>query len=135
MEKFNIEQYEPKFEHRFVVTFPEHHDIKSWAVQKINLPKITSNGWGNIEIEFLDTIQKSTAKSLFKFPKSYFSNEENKILFKFTIELLDPVGASVEIWEISVAEILEINFGDLTYRNDDVITLKLIVKPFNCVLI
>jgi hypothetical protein len=67
--------------------------------------------------------------------KSYFSNEENKILFKFTIELLDPVGASVEIWEISVAEILEINFGDLTYRNDDVITLKLIVKPFNCVLI
>ena len=135
MKEFNIEQFEPKNENRFVVNFPVTFNIKPWAIQKINLPKITSaNGWENIKIEFLDTIQVSTAKSLFSLTKSYFSNEDNRSLFEFTIELIDPVGSLVETWVIYVSEILEINFGDLTYRNDDVITPVLIIKPSKCIL-
>jgi hypothetical protein len=151
-----IEQ-EPKRENRFVVEFPSEFGIESYVVQKINKPRIqfvstpyknpdgshtiinSDYKWDNFEIEFLDIIGPSTSAKLLNMV-NICKNRREKIadkkapLFTFYIKSLDPTGVEIEKWKITVAELLDVNFGDLDYGSDKLQFCKVVLKPLDCEL-
>jgi len=137
-----IEQ-EPKRNNRFIVILPPEFGIESYFIQKINRPKIsfTQNKyeWANIELELFDVIGPSTTKAIYKiidFCQEHKNlNVKENFLFSLSIQSLDPVGCVVEEWVIDIKEILNIDFGDCDYSNDDVQKIKILIKPYNCELV
>lgn len=134
----NVSNYEPKFNNRFIVNFPKELNIECRQVQKINKPKYSNFKWMNMEITFIDPISPSTSESLnelIKFIEIRKSvNNKTMPLFKFNIVSLDPTGKEVETWQISVEDIILIDFGEFDYMSDSLQLPKMIIKPLNCVL-
>jgi hypothetical protein len=134
---------EPKKNNRFVVEFPNDFDIETWLFNKVTKPKFNTlnNKWCDVEIVLIDTIGPSASQKIYTLlkwcskRKQYLA--EQKIyeeLFDFSIFSLDPTGIRVEQWIISVADI-EFCFGTGDYGSDDLATVKLTIKPKNCVLV
>jgi hypothetical protein len=128
--------YEPKFCNRYLVEFPEQFQFVQWSVRTVNKPKYTNGGWENIKVEFNDPIGPSTSQSLYRVVE-YLINKKNlgdNSMFDIKIQSLDPTGVVIEEWIINIKEILTINFGDLDYKNSDILKPYLIIKPRYCKL-
>jgi hypothetical protein len=133
--------YEPKTKNRWLIHFKgDYKDIPIWVVSKTSRPRWASyktdkygpmnsdwpvNGdWCNIEIHFRDPISKSTSKILMD---AFRMSGKNKKI-KYTLEMLDPTGVTVEKWKIK-GEVKEVDFGELDYSNDALAEIKMVIKP------
>lgn len=127
-------QYEPKQKNRFSVDFPIETNIDSWYVKSIDKPKFDNFVWQNIEIEILDIIGPSSGQDINNFINFITKQKEenNEILFEFKIHSLDPTGIMVDEWVIQV-EGVRIDFGEFDYSINEQSTIKIIVKPLNCI--
>ncbi len=127
-------QHKPKIKNRFLVKFPEKFKINPFAIKKCNKPKFINDEWKNIKIEFISSTEPSISQSLFKIVKFIKENNtnKNKKIFDIVIEELDPSGAILEQWFVSVEKVLIINFGDLD--NNKIREPFILIKPINCVL-
>ncbi len=52
----------------------------------------------------------------------------------FSLKLLDPAGAVVELWDLVGAWVQDSNFGDLDYATSDNVELTCVLRFDNCVL-
>lgn len=129
-----LNSYEPKKTNRFVVEFPEEFGIETFTVFKTNNPEFIDGQWQNIEIIFRDYVGASVTEGLYNIINFAKTNNDKKILFNVEIKMLDPVGVSVQCWDISVEKIVEISFGNLDYSVDEVLCPYIVIKPFDCVL-
>ena len=129
--------YEPKRKNRWLITFPADLGIQCWVFGETQRPTIIykKNFWGikrqYIEpIRFLlrDPIAPSTSQSI------YDLIIKNKS-FSYELEMLDPTGVVVEKWEINNCEILKVDFGNLSYDNDFIAQIEMVVQPKNFKLI
>ena len=128
-----IFEYEPKRNNRFLIEFPEVLPIESWMVHSIERPKYVNYIWEDIEIVFIDTINKSTSEALFKFIEYAEKHKESQSpLLVIYISMLDSTGVAVEKWEIGVKDLISIDFGFLDYGNDNIVKPKMILKPLYC---
>jgi hypothetical protein len=122
--------YEPKRNNIFLLNF---QDIDEWRVRSITKPKY-SERWEDITIELYDPIGPSTSQQLFNnLPKKRGVFTRGP-LFSFNIKSLDPTGVIIEDWLINVKRVKLIDFGNLSYDNDDIQTVKIIIEPLDCVL-
>jgi hypothetical protein len=48
--------------------------------------------------------------------------------FKLKLEMLDPTGVVVEKWDLSDLEFKTLDFGELSYQNDDLVKITLVIK-------
>jgi len=127
-------QFEPKYNHRYLVKFPIEFNFPEYAFIKVNKPKFTNGKWEPIQLVFVDPIAPSTSQCLFALLESIKDKKEQKILFSFSIQSLDPCGTVIEDWKIHVGQEVSIDFGNLDYSDESIQTPKMIVKPVYCVL-
>lgn len=140
------EAYEPKKINRWFITFPSEFKIDSWVVSSTERPSITMSGntttINPINICLMDPVGPSTTQKLINIirasPSNTISDKNNldsgliEILkngFDYDLEMLDPVGDSVEKWTISGCEIISVNFGELNYSNSEPIKCNMLVQP------
>lgn len=129
--------FEPKRENRYTVTLPPHFAIPEYCVANTSRPTIkvvprywlgmrmgNETIWENITFDFYDPIQPSVSESLMKVADEWMDE-----YFKYTLDILDPTGHSVETWEISECEIISIEFGELGYDKDGIIKCRMTIKP------
>ena len=137
--------YEVKLTNRWLIRFKgDYKDIPSWVLSKTSRPKWEATestkeinnanswgikgGWSNIEIYLRDPIlANSTAKVLMTAARiAGLTSAKNKI--KYDLELLDPCGVVIETWKIKgLVELFD--FGPLDYAKDDLVEIKLVIKP------
>lgn len=128
--------YEPKRLNRFLLKFPDDFNIPDYFVSTTVRPSATLNNgiveWANIEITLRDPIGPSMAErmhELFLRVGSSYTNRE----FEYRIQLLGPVGDLVEEWVIR-GFVTQIDFGQLDYSSDELMDIKLTIRPTSCVL-
>jgi hypothetical protein len=131
----NIElMYEPKKENRFIINLPENLGLSKWVAYATQRPKYKLSGasyvWEPIEIKFRDPIAPSTTGILWE--KFIIGKNDN---FDYTLEMLDPIGSIVEKWEINGCRVLSIDFGELNYSSESIVTCTIIVQPSNVQLL
>jgi len=127
--------YEPKKKNRWLIRMNTRSSsgnvIQEWVFSKSQRPTFIRKRhnifWSKlvpdtISIELVDPMGPSTSALIYNFV-------ENDYKLDYEIELLDPTGVVVEKWYIKEAEILEANFGDLSYEDDKPCKCKLLVKP------
>ena len=123
--------FEPKRKNRFVVEFPESFKLAPYFVQEVQRPKyIVDKGWSNIVIKFVDTVTQPISEG-------FFDLIQNKLVensFEIVIKLLDPVGDVIEKWIIGNCKIILLDFGDISYKEEDIIMPTLTIKPKYCYL-
>jgi hypothetical protein len=133
-------QYEPMRQNRFIVEFPEQFGIQLWHVSTASKPKYSGSKWENMEVTFIDPIgPPSTSHLLFKLIETLEILQKVKSsdspIFMYKLMSLDPTGVVVETWEISVGEVLSVDFGkDLDYSSDELQMPKIVMRPMYCVL-
>jgi len=138
-----IGRYEPKRMNRFLITFPEHFNIPQWVVFDTSRPNMIIKSkkilgfelfkkmiWADMLITMSDPIGPSTSQSLMDLiHKSLYEKKQIiKDKFKLKLEMLDPTGVVVEKWDLSDCEFKSIDFGELSYQNDDIVKITLVIK-------
>lgn len=122
--------YEPKRTSRFLINF---RNIDEIFISSISKPKY-SEKWEDIIIELYDPIHPSMSQYLYNSLPKKRSIFTRGPLFSFNIKSLDVTGVVIEDWLINVKRIKLIDFGELSYENDDIQTIKIVVEPLNCIL-
>ena len=131
---------EPKRTNRWFVTFPEVFEIPSWVVSKTERPSIKINGNLNeinpITFIFIDPIGPSTTPKIMRIIRAMLNNEgETNLIdtlkngFEYNLELLDPIGVTIEKWIISGCDIISVDFGDLSYSEDEIVKCTMVIQP------
>jgi uncharacterized protein (DUF3820 family) len=79
--------FEPKYENRFIVEFPEEFNIFNWSVTSITKPKFSYGKWENMRLVFVDPVGPSTSARLYKLVnrmrKHSWEKESDKAFFYF----------------------------------------------------
>lgn len=138
---------EPKFENRFLISFPEHFNIPQWVVSKASRPRLeifrrdifSHNNdltqqfyeWADLEITLNDPISPSTTQVLMGLVSDNIIHNNIQI----TIEMLDPTGVVVERWLLSDCFIKTINFGSLSYSSNNLAEITLTVSINQAILL
>lgn len=156
---------EPKKNNWFVAEFPEEFRIESYLVQsaekprlhidKVEIPYMNTSYisgkhyWEDLTINLIDVIGSSTTQGVMnminhcKQQRIKFLQEETegksdftkRLLFTFILKGLDPTGVEIERWEIDVQELIAVNFGEFDYASNEIQTIKIVLKPLNCMLL
>lgn len=136
---------EPKRINRWLMTFPSKLEIPQWTLQDSSRPSMVIKPikilgipipftkkiyWQPFNIQFKDPIKHSIAKAIY----SCSSNPYNK-LDKIELEMLDPTGVPIELWELTDCEILSVNYGALHYDSDELAIVTMRIQPKTCKLI
>ena len=128
--------YEPKRLNRFLLKFPDDFEIPEYFVSTTFRHSATLNNgiveWSDIEITLRNPIGPSMAErmnELFLRVGSPYTNRE----FEYRIQLLGPVGDLVEEWVIR-GFVTQIDFGQLDYSSDELMDIKLTIRPTTCIL-
>ena len=138
-----IARYEPKRMNRFLITFPKHFNIPQWVVSETSRPNMTIKSkkilgfeflkkiiWADMQIIMTDPIGPSTSQSIMDLiHKSLYEKKQIiKDKFYLKLEMLDPTGVVVERWDFSDCEFKSIDFGELSYQNDNMVKITLVIK-------
>lgn len=122
--------YRPKLQFRYYIEFLDYPDWKYpyYAGNAIDLPKWTiENQWKNpisLKIYTFEMVQ-AIETQLIKISKKPLEN-------KIRINLLHPDCETINgFWDI-LGNIEIIDFGHLTWKNDDVISIQMDILPFEC---
>lgn len=132
--------FEPKMVNRWMIEFPSEYKIDSFIIHKTSRPEFKYNIFGKkiykpIDIYLYDQIGPSTAMGIDRMvkqlnPKCFLE----KLLgfektFNYTLKILDPVGYEVERWSINKCTIIGVKYGELDYKESDVLKIKLTIQP------
>ena len=126
-----MKQFEPLRKTRYRIEFEEpFNGVKDYSVKETSKPKLKNGCWENIEIKFYDIIGESSSYALMQGISVHQNNNYalDSIEVNYSITLLDSKGVSVSKWEIT-GNIVEIDFGNLSYDDNDICIIKLVVKP------
>lgn len=148
--------FEPKRNNRWILFF-QNEEIPAYTLKTVARPSFTmepitidyinskrylagKGEWGTIAMTLHDPIAPSSAQRVMEWVRlshETISGRDGYASFykkDFSIEMLDPVGASVEKWDIRGAFISEATFGDLTYENAETVEVSITVRPDECIL-
>lgn len=151
-------QYEPLKNNRWLLRFPTDIGIQSWQLKSCDAPKVNI---GSVEIPFLNTstfVQgrylwqemniklnsyqaPSTAQALIEWMRLGVESVTGRMGYtighskNLQLEMLDPTGAAVQLWDIKNAIIVgDVDFGgSLDYSSEDVQELSFTIQPQYCV--
>lgn len=111
--------FEPKTVNRFLVKLTDKEGktlIPCWLIKSITRPKVQRSiafgtwTWLPIVIRVYDPIVPSATQMFYE-----YLMEDEPPRFDITVDVLGPVGDTVEKWEIKNARFSQVNFGDMDW--------------------
>jgi hypothetical protein len=142
--KENNYLFENKKSNRFIVNLPEEFKINPYFIFEVKRPTVrishSTNRISNstniliddITLKIYDPIGPSTSQAIMQLFKP---DETGKILinntFDFSIELLEPTGVVVEKWLLTDCNIISVDFGSLTYKDEFDVVCEMKIKVGN----
>jgi len=148
VDNVNFTPFEPKVKHRYILTVNglEAYLIKTASrpsiefeevvLEQMNLKRYVKGKatWGDITITLYDPIVPSAAQQVLEWVKlsheattgrdGYADSYKKEV----TIELLGPVGDSIEKWILTGCWIKSANFNDLDFTSSDPVDIELTLK-------
>lgn len=137
-ENINLEfkTFEPKKENRFIINIGEPFNIPEYVIKATSRPSIkTTNAgyrWEKMIFEMYDPISPSTSQAIMNGLEKLKKQDCQDITI--TINLVDPVGTSIEKWKV-IGNIDLIDFGRLDFNSDEQLTIKLYFNVHYAILI
>ena len=140
--------FEPKLKNRFIMQID---GINAYLVKSMNRPSIESDEvilehmnvtryvkgksrWQPLEIMLYDPVVPSAAQQVMEWVRLHHESVTGRDGYSdfykknVTFNLLDPVGAVVEEWELKGAYIQSANFGDLDFASSDPVEIALTLR-------
>ena len=140
--------FEPKLKNRFIMQID---GINAYLIKAINRPTLESDEvilehmnvtryvkgksrWSTLDITLYDPIVPSAAQQVMEWIRlgheSVTGRDGYSDFYKknITFNLLDPVGAVVEEWELKGAYIQSANFGDMDFASSDPVEISLTLR-------
>ena len=131
--------FEPKLKNRFIMQID---GINAYLIKAMNRPTLESetveldhmnvtryvkgkSKWSAVEITLYDPIVPSAAQQVMEWVRLHHESVTGRDGYSdfykknITFNLLDPVGAVVEEWELKGAFITSANFGDMDFSSSD----------------
>lgn len=126
--------YEPKKKNRWLIIFPESFGLSQWIFSRASRPCVRiHHGLTKFEplvIGMYDPIAPSTSQSLHNLINSGKVHEK----FDLKIQMLDHTGIVIEEWVLSGCLFTKIDFGHLSYKDDEIMECELTIELDKVVL-
>lgn len=146
--------FEPKTSNRFIMYLD---GLPSYLIRATSRPQLTQDAkalphinveryvkgksrWGQITITLYDPISPSGAQAVMEWVRlhhesvtgrdGYADFYKKDIIFN----ALGPVGDKVEEWILKGAFIVNVNFGQMNWDNDEPMTIEMTLQPDYCIL-
>lgn len=146
--------YEPKRKFRWIL---QVNGLEAWVVKTGARPQMTFEetvidyintkryvagkmSFNPITFTLHDPIAPSAAQEVMQWIRLCYESLTGRMGYavqykkNFTLKMLDPVGAVVEVWEINGAWLQDTNFGDLDYASSDNVELSCTIRFDNAIL-
>ena len=140
--------FEPKLKNRFIMQID---GINAYLIKSMNRPSLENDEvvlehmnvtryvkgksrWQPLEIMLYDPIVPSGAQQVIEWIRLHHESVSGRDGYSdfykknITFNLLDPVGAVVEEWELKGAYIQSANFGDLAFDSSDPVEISLTLR-------
>ena len=140
--------FEPKMKNRFIMNID---GINAYLVKTMARPTLESeevaldhmnvtryvkgkSKWSTIDITLYDPIVPSGAQQVIEWVRLHHESVTGRDGYSdfykknITFNVLDPVGAVVEEWELKGAFIQSANFGDLAFDSSDPVEISLTLR-------
>ena len=140
--------FEPKLKNRFIMQID---GINAYLIKSMNRPSIESDEvvlehmnvtrcvkgksrWQPLEITLYDPIVPSASQQVIEWIRLHHESVTGRDGYSdfykknITFNVLDPVGAVVEEWELKGAMIQSANFGDLAFDSSDPVEISLTLR-------
>ena len=140
--------WEPKLKNRFIMNID---GIDAYLIKTMNRPSIESDEvilehmnvtryvkgksrWQPLEIMLYDPVVPSAAQQVIEWVRLHHESVTGRDGYadfykkNITFNVLDPVGAVVEEWELKGAYIQSANFGDLAFDSNDPVDITLTLQ-------
>ena len=140
--------WEPKLKNRFIMNI---EGINAYLVKAMTRPTLESDEvvlehmnvtryvkgksrWQPLEIMLYDPVVPSAAQQVMEWVRLHHESVTGRDGYSdfykknVTFNLLDPVGAVVEEWELKGAYIQSANFGDLAFDSSDPVEISLTLR-------
>lgn len=128
--------FEVNLKNRWYVEFDLKDRVEKYVVTRMDRPKVRKLPWyllgltiiEPLTITFIEPIGGDLSGMLF----TLFKNNKK---FNFTINMVDSRLDTMEEWCITDAKIKKIDFGELDYKLNELVEIKIQVKPSRLKLI
>ena len=140
--------FEPKLKNRFIMQID---GINAYLIKSINRPSLTNDEvvlehmnttryvkgksrWEPLEITLYDPVVPSAAQQVMEWVRLHHESVTGRDGYSdfykknITFNLLDPVGAVIEEWELKGAMIQSANFGDLDFATSDPVEISMTLR-------
>ena len=129
MTETSFAQFEPTKVNRFVAKFGEPFKIPNYVIKEVARPsfKMVNCGikWDDMVFTMFDPIVPSTSQAIMEGLRELRKQDSQQI--KINLKLLDPVGSSIEEWDI-IGTIDYIDFGYLDWNSGESLNIKVAIN-------
>ena len=140
--------FEPKLKNRFIMQID---GINAYLIKTMNRPSIESDEvilehmnttryvkgksrWQPLEITLYDPVVPSASQQVIEWIRLHHESVTGRDGYadfykkNIVFNVLDPVGATIEEWELKGAYIQSANFGDLDFASSDPVEISLTLR-------
>ena len=148
--------FEPKRQNRFLFQFTDD-TLPAYIARTAGRPSFTQEAitidylntkrylagkfeWGTVAMTLHDPIAPSASQKVMEWARlahETISGRDGYAAFykkDFSLHLMDPVGVTVEQWDIKGAFITDADFGGLDYTSGEPLEISITVRPDECIL-
>jgi len=133
--------FQIKQKNRFLVHLPESFNIKPWFIRSISSPKFKNKEYTFLGFKYASS--KTIEPTKIQINDNVTSNVNQKLMmvfntmsrFDFELEVIDPAGVLLEKWKYVDCIIEEINFGDFSYADSDLLTINMVIQANDIILL
>ena len=142
--------YEPLRKNRWLLRFPADLGIQEWWLEKANRPSIKQSKkeikflntetyvvgrytWDEMQLTLRDPIGPSASQAVMEWVRLHSESATGRQGYAagykrdVELEMLDPTGVVVSKWVLKNVMVVNANFGDLDYGQDDLATIQLTI--------
>lgn len=150
-------QYEPLRKNRFLLRFPSDLGINEWTVVSASRPQINQNSteiqflntstyvvgrytWSTINVTLRDPIGPSSSQAVQEWVRLHSESVTGRQGYAagykrdVELEMLDPTGVVVSKWILKNVFLTNVNYGSLSYSDDQLADITMELRPDYCVL-
>jgi hypothetical protein len=147
-------RFEPKRKNRFILMIEglDAYLVKGVAqptvtTEEVEIPYMNSHRYlagktkfGTVACTLYDPIAPSGAQQVMEWIRLHFESVSGRAGYAdfykrdCAIKLIDPVGTVISYWQMTGAQITEVNFGELTYEDGTPTEISLTLRCDNIVL-
>ena len=150
-------EYEPLKKNRFLFRFPSDLGIQEWWVSSASRPHISQNEteipflntstyvvgkyiWESINLTLRDPIGPSASQAVMEWVRLHSESATGRqgyaVSYKrdIVLEMLDPTGVVVSQWILKNCMLTDVDFGQLSYDDDNLADITLTIRPQYCIL-